>query len=72
MGIGPALAELGRRNITSLLLEGGGTLAAAFADADQIDEARTFIAPILLGGSRRLSALDGSDDTLVAARFREW
>ena len=58
-GIGPALAELGRRNITSLLLEGGGTLAAAFADADQIDEARTFIAPILLGGSRRLSALDG-------------
>ena len=71
-GIGPALAELGRRNITSLLLEGGGTLAAAFADADQIDEARTFIAPILLGGSRRLSALDGSDDTLVTARFREW
>ncbi len=70
--IGPALAELGRRNITSLLLEGGGTLAAGFAAADQIDEARAFVAPILLGAARRLSALDGSGDTLVTARFKEW
>ena len=44
-----ALADLGRRNITSLLLEGGRTLAAAFVDADQVDRSRTFIAPILLG-----------------------
>ncbi len=32
-GIEAALAELGRRGITSLFLEGGQTLAAAFADA---------------------------------------
>ncbi len=44
-----ALRELGSRNITSLFLEGGRTLAAAFASADQIDESRTFIAPMLLG-----------------------
>ncbi len=67
-----ALADLGRRNITSLFLEGGATLAGAFAAADQIDQARTFLAPILLGGSRRSSALDGSEDTLVMARFKEW
>ncbi len=67
-----ALAELGRRNITSLLLEGGRTLAAAFAAADQVDAARTFVAPLLLGGAGRLSALDGSEDTLVTARFKEW
>ena len=48
----PRLAELGRRDITSLFLEGGRTLAAAFADADQIDEARIFVAPVLLGGGR--------------------
>jgi len=70
--IGSALAELGRRKITSLLLEGGARLAAAFAAADQIDQARTFLAPILLSGSRRTSALDGSKDTLVTARFKEW
>jgi diaminohydroxyphosphoribosylaminopyrimidine deaminase / 5-amino-6-(5-phosphoribosylamino)uracil reductase len=47
--IGAALAMLGRREVTSLFLEGGKTLAAAFAAAGQIDESRTFIAPMLLG-----------------------
>ena len=61
-GIEPALADLGRRNITSLFLEGGPTLAAAFAAADQLDEARTFVAPILLDGSgaRVLSRGEGA------------
>jgi diaminohydroxyphosphoribosylaminopyrimidine deaminase/5-amino-6-(5-phosphoribosylamino)uracil reductase len=44
-----ALAELGRRNITSLFLEGGRTLAASFTESDQIDEVKTFVAPVLLG-----------------------
>ncbi|HEY5943788.1 MAG TPA: bifunctional diaminohydroxyphosphoribosylaminopyrimidine deaminase/5-amino-6-(5-phosphoribosylamino)uracil reductase RibD [Solirubrobacterales bacterium] len=44
-----ALRTLGRRGITSLFLEGGQTLAASFLTADQIDESRTFIAPVLLG-----------------------
>jgi diaminohydroxyphosphoribosylaminopyrimidine deaminase/5-amino-6-(5-phosphoribosylamino)uracil reductase len=43
-----ALADLGRREITSLFLEGGRTLASAFASAGQLDESRTFIAPVLL------------------------
>lgn len=71
--IDAALAELGRRNLTSLLLEGGRTLAAAFAEADQIDEARTFVAPVLLGGGKRVKALDpGAEDTLIVTRFKEW
>jgi diaminohydroxyphosphoribosylaminopyrimidine deaminase/5-amino-6-(5-phosphoribosylamino)uracil reductase len=45
-----ALAELGQREITSLFLEGGPTLAAAFVDADAVDETRIFVAPVLLGG----------------------
>ncbi|MGN6258971.1 MAG: bifunctional diaminohydroxyphosphoribosylaminopyrimidine deaminase/5-amino-6-(5-phosphoribosylamino)uracil reductase RibD [Solirubrobacterales bacterium] len=48
-GIEAALADLGRRNITSLFLEGGKTLASAFLSAGQIDESRTFLAPMLLG-----------------------
>ena len=48
-----ALAELGRREITSLLLEGGATLAGAFLDAGEIDELRLFVAPLLLGGGGR-------------------
>jgi diaminohydroxyphosphoribosylaminopyrimidine deaminase/5-amino-6-(5-phosphoribosylamino)uracil reductase len=45
-----ALVELGRRGLTSLLLEGGATLAAAFAAAGQVDEARVFVAALILGG----------------------
>ncbi len=71
--IDAALSELGRREVTSLFLEGGATLAGAFVDADRIDESRTFIAPILLGGGKRLNALDqGAEDTLITTRFKEW
>lgn len=44
-----ALRELGRRDLTSLFLEGGQTLASSFRSSDLIDESRTFIAPMLLG-----------------------
>ncbi len=72
-GIAAALSELGRRELISLFLEGGRTLAAAFVDAGEVDEARVFVAPLLLGGSRRIDSLDpGADDTLIQARFREW
>ena len=44
-----ALTDLGRRSLTSLFLEGGRTLASAFLACGAIDEARTFIAPVILG-----------------------
>jgi diaminohydroxyphosphoribosylaminopyrimidine deaminase/5-amino-6-(5-phosphoribosylamino)uracil reductase len=72
-GIDAALAELGRRGVTSLFLEGGRTLAGAFLDAGQIDEARTFVAPVLLGGGERVEPVDpGAEDTLIETRFKEW
>ena len=82
--VSAALADLGRRGATSLFLEGGRTLGAAFAAAGQVDESRTFIAPMLLGaanstaaGSARLTALASraeavGEDTLITARFKEW
>jgi diaminohydroxyphosphoribosylaminopyrimidine deaminase/5-amino-6-(5-phosphoribosylamino)uracil reductase len=72
-GVSSALADLGRRGVTSLFLEGGHTLAAAFADAGEVDEARVFIAPVLLGGEKRIASVDpGAGDTLVETRFKEW
>jgi diaminohydroxyphosphoribosylaminopyrimidine deaminase/5-amino-6-(5-phosphoribosylamino)uracil reductase len=59
-----ALRELGRREITSLFLEGGKTLAASFISSAQIDESRTFIAPVLLGqdkGGRRAGPVTAGD-----------
>ncbi len=60
-GIGSALADLGRRGITSLFLEGGKALATAFHIADQIDEARTFVAPVLLGADWRAGPVAAGD-----------
>ncbi|WP_034409670.1 bifunctional diaminohydroxyphosphoribosylaminopyrimidine deaminase/5-amino-6-(5-phosphoribosylamino)uracil reductase RibD [Deinococcus murrayi] len=52
-----ALHELGRRNVATLLLEGGPTLASALFAADLIDEVRALVAPKLLGAG--LSPLSG-------------
>lgn len=51
--IAAALEELGRRQITSLMLEGGATLAGAFLGSEAIDAMRLFIAPVVLGGEGR-------------------
>jgi diaminohydroxyphosphoribosylaminopyrimidine deaminase/5-amino-6-(5-phosphoribosylamino)uracil reductase len=72
-GIRAVLTELGGRDVTSLFLEGGPALAAAFADAGEIDEARVFVAPVLLSGAERIEAVDpGAEDTLIETRFKEW
>ena len=68
--IAPALAELGRRNLTSLLLEGGPRLAGAFTDAAQIDELRLFVAPLLLGGADAHPLLGGEGVGRLAAAER--
>jgi diaminohydroxyphosphoribosylaminopyrimidine deaminase/5-amino-6-(5-phosphoribosylamino)uracil reductase len=52
--VGSALAELARRDITSVMLEGGPTLAGSFFGAGEVDELRLFFAPRLLGGGRSL------------------
>ena len=49
--VAAALGELGRRQITSLLLEGGPTLAGSFLEAGEVDELRLFIAPLVIGGA---------------------
>ena len=54
-----ALDELGHHDVQSLLLEGGPHLAGAFLEAGEIDEARMFVAPLLLGGTKAKTAVEG-------------
>ena len=56
-----ALDQLGALDppVSSVLLEGGPHLAGAFLDADEIDEVRLFIAPLLLGGRTARDPLEG-------------
>jgi diaminohydroxyphosphoribosylaminopyrimidine deaminase / 5-amino-6-(5-phosphoribosylamino)uracil reductase len=65
-----ALDELGRRGLTSLLLEGGAHLAGTFFDHAQIDELRLFIAPLLLGGERAKPLLAGADPSAIGEARR--
>lgn len=53
------LAELGRRRLTNLLVEGGSRVLGSFFDAGLVDEAHVFIAPKLLGGGAAPSPIAG-------------
>jgi diaminohydroxyphosphoribosylaminopyrimidine deaminase/5-amino-6-(5-phosphoribosylamino)uracil reductase len=70
------LAELGRREITSVLLEGGPTLAGSFLDAGELDELRLFIAPIVAGGMLARPLIAGNGATMlsdaIAAKEMTW
>ncbi|MQA75877.1 MAG: bifunctional diaminohydroxyphosphoribosylaminopyrimidine deaminase/5-amino-6-(5-phosphoribosylamino)uracil reductase RibD [Solirubrobacterales bacterium] len=63
-----ALDEIGRREVTSLLLEGGAELAGAFLDAREVDELGLFLAPVMLGSGRPLAARAGVEGVAEAER----
>lgn len=54
------LKELGRREMTHVLVEAGGGVMGAFFDAELIDEVHVFVAPKLVGGSAALSPVGGT------------
>lgn len=63
-----ALAQLHEREVRSVLLEGGGTLAWSFFEADAVDRVAWFVAPKLLGGTGA-SPLGGPGVTTMADAF---
>ncbi len=53
------LDELGRRQMTNLLVEGGSHLLGSFFDMQEIDEVHAFIAPKLIGGKNAPGVFTG-------------
>jgi diaminohydroxyphosphoribosylaminopyrimidine deaminase/5-amino-6-(5-phosphoribosylamino)uracil reductase len=51
--VGACLAAMKQHGVTSVLIEGGGQVAAAFLRAGLVDRLEWFRAPILLGGEGR-------------------
>jgi diaminohydroxyphosphoribosylaminopyrimidine deaminase/5-amino-6-(5-phosphoribosylamino)uracil reductase len=77
------LTELGRRQLTSLLVEGGAEVAASFIEQRLVDKVTFFIAPKIIGGRDALSGIGGSgiaklhdalelEDVEVVRRGDDW
>ncbi len=64
------LAELGKENISALLIEGGGELAAEVLNAGIVDKIEFHIAPKILGGKDSRPVVGGKNPlTLDAAKL---
>ncbi len=64
------LDELGRRRMTNVLVEGGGTMLGSLFDAGHLDEVHVFIAPLLAGGEEAVSPLGGQGVEDLARALR--
>ena len=67
-----ALKALGKRDITSVLVEGGGELLGSLFDARLVDRVALFYAPMIIGGRGAVAAVAGDGATKVrnAVRLR--
>ncbi len=54
------MRELAAREITSVLVEGGGTIHFAMLAAGLVDKIFAFVAPKIIGGSNALTAVEGT------------
>ena len=64
--VGPLVAELGRRGVTNLLVEGGGKVLGSFLGAVQVDAVDVFVAPKIISGPPRFAPTLGAGIPLMA------
>jgi len=62
------LAELGKQQITSVLIEGGGQLLGHALDECLIDKIQVYVAPLLTGGPVIAFGANGAANTAAAAQ----
>jgi diaminohydroxyphosphoribosylaminopyrimidine deaminase / 5-amino-6-(5-phosphoribosylamino)uracil reductase len=65
------LAELGRREITSVLIEGGGNVLGQAFDARLVDKVQFYIAPVLTGGPVLAVPGKGAGSTAGGAKLSQ-
>jgi diaminohydroxyphosphoribosylaminopyrimidine deaminase/5-amino-6-(5-phosphoribosylamino)uracil reductase len=64
------LEELGRREIVTLLVEGGGVMLGAFFDAGFVDKVHAVIAPVIVGAADAPAAVAGEGAYRMADALR--
>lgn len=68
--LGDLLKELGRREITSVVVEGGGTLLGSLFEGGMVDKVIAFIAPVIIGGAEAGSAVGGKGVERIAQAIK--
>lgn len=63
-------AEMGRRRLTNVLVEGGSHLLGALFDAGLVDEVHAFIAPRIIGGAAAPAPVAGRGKESLATALR--
>ena len=58
--------ELGQRQFTNVLVEGGGQVMGTLLDTRCIDEVHAFVAPMLSGGQASLTPIAGQGVARIA------
>ena len=64
------LADLGRRGVVNLLVEGGGKTLGSLFDAGLVDKLYAFVAPVIIGGIDAASPVEGTGADLMAHAHR--
>lgn len=64
------LTDLGRRGLTSLLVEGGAEVYASFLSEGQVDKLVLFIAPLLVGGRQAKGMIGGRGAAQITEAIR--
>src|SRR5450432_91822 len=65
------LADLGRRELTSVLIEGGGNVLGQAFDAHLVDKAQFYLAPLLTGGPVLAVGEKGAESTIGGAHLMD-
>ncbi|MBI4286868.1 MAG: bifunctional diaminohydroxyphosphoribosylaminopyrimidine deaminase/5-amino-6-(5-phosphoribosylamino)uracil reductase RibD [Chloroflexi bacterium] len=68
--VGELLKALGKRQVTSVLVEGGGTLLGSFFDYRLVDKVYTFIAPLIIGGKDATAPVEGKGVETIEKALR--
>jgi len=64
------LDVLGKRSVTSVLVEGGGELLASLFEQQLVDKVYAFIAPIIVGGREAVTPVEGKGIRKIAEALR--
>ncbi len=64
------MRHLGQRNISSVLVEGGGTITGSLFDLGLVDKIVAFVAPIIIGGKEAITPVTGAGVDKVSQALR--